>query len=151
MTCFRYKNKAKPIKKAAKLNIGDEFVITLMASDIRRYKVVKFPTENTVYGERSNMALSPGSGYYPTVYVPLDIVKKAKIKKEKLPKIKVGEFFTVQSNNIVFKCIEKLDDGMIKGKHDLKLAFENSIVLHRSAIKLSTKKVYKQQHKAEKT
>ena len=145
-------NKAKPIKKVGKLKIGDEFVVTLMASEIRRYKVVRFPTENTVYGEFSNLALGAGSGYYPDVLVPIEIVKKIKPKKEKLPKIKVGEYFKTRTNNTIYKCSEKFDDGCISGTNKLMFMGANTnIKIHRSNIIVTDKESYKKQHKAEKT
>lgn len=145
-------NPEKPPKKVGKLKVNDEFVITLMASELRRYKVIRFLSDGSVYGERSNMAIAAGSGYYPKVFAPMEVVKKIKPKKEKLPKIKVGQYFRTKTVNTVYKADELFENGCVHGTNKLMFLGANSnIKIHRSHIIVVPKEDYKKQHDAEKT
>ena len=148
-------HKINPIKsietvRGTKYEVGNKFCINGNVNT--KYEITYFPDSVTVRGVCTNPEIGQAwtvEAYIENIFKPKELKeKKTKIKKEK-PKevrIEVGDYFSVKSNNTVYKATRVKKEkvfGFGINEKDFVGVFKTDIIL-------KTKKDYKKQKKANK-
>ena len=153
-------HKINPIKsietvRGTKYEVGNKFCINGNVNT--KYEITYFPDSVTVRGVCTNPEIGQAwtvEAYIENIFKPKELKeKKTKVKKEKPKevKIEVGDYFSVKTNNTVYKAT-RVKKKQVFGSNELKSKIApKSIGALKTDIILKSKKDYKKQHKAEKT